>query len=113
MAAQPSRWMEASTGPSRTINPPRSSITSSPTIVFRTTYAIPSRGSQGGAIEREDWYPVGCGEAGYIAPYLPDPDIVFAGDYQGLLTMFNKRTGQAEIIGASAALSDGKGAAGL
>src|ERR1022692_2861921 len=27
MAAQPSRWMAASTGPSRTINPPRSSIT--------------------------------------------------------------------------------------
>jgi hypothetical protein len=56
---------------------------------------------------------VGGGEAGYIAPYLPDPDIVFAGDYQGLLTRFDKRTGQAKTIGVSAVLSDGKGAAGL
>jgi photosystem II stability/assembly factor-like uncharacterized protein len=78
-----------------------------------SSVAIATRGSQGGAIEREDWYPVGGGEAGYIAPYLPDPDIVFAGDYQGLLTMFDKRTGQAKVIGASAVLSDGKGAAGL
>jgi len=78
-----------------------------------SSVAIATRGSQGGAIEREDWYPVGGGEAGYIAPYLPDPDIVFAGDYQGLLTMFDKRTGQAKTIGASAVLSDGKGAAGL
>ena len=78
-----------------------------------SSVAIATRGSQGGTIEREDWYPVGGGEAGYIAPYLPDPDIVFAGDYQGLLTMFNKRTGQAKVVGVSPVLSDGKGAAGL
>ena len=78
-----------------------------------SSVAIASRGSEGGTIDREDWYPVGGGEAGYIAPYPPDPDIVFAGDYQGLLTMFDKRTGQAKVIGASAVLSDGKGAAGL
>jgi photosystem II stability/assembly factor-like uncharacterized protein len=78
-----------------------------------SSVAIATRGSQGGAIDREDWYPVGGGEAGYIAPYLPDPDIVFAGDYQGLLTMFNRRTGQARTMGVSAVLSDGKGAAGL
>ena len=78
-----------------------------------SSVAIASRGSEGGTIEREDWYPVGGGEAGYIAPYPPDPDIVFAADYQGLLTAFDKRTGQAKVIGVSAALSDGKGAAGL
>ena len=78
-----------------------------------TSVAIASRGSEGGTIGREDWYPVGGGEAGYIAPYPPDPNIVFAGDYQGLLTVFNKRTGQAKVIGVSAVLSDGKGAAGL
>jgi photosystem II stability/assembly factor-like uncharacterized protein len=78
-----------------------------------SSVAIATRGSEGATIERQDWYPVGGGEAGYIAPYLPDPDIVFAADYQGLLTMFNKRTGQAKVIGVSAALSDGKGAAGL
>ncbi len=78
-----------------------------------SSVAIASRGSQGGTIEREDWYPVGGGEAGYIAPYLPDPEIVFAGDYQGLLTRFDRRTGQAKTVGVSAVLSDGKGAADL
>jgi photosystem II stability/assembly factor-like uncharacterized protein len=78
-----------------------------------SSVAIASSGAEGGVIERQDWYAVGGGEAGYIAPYLPDPDIVFAGDYQGLLTMFNKRTGQAKVIGVSAVLSDGKGSAGL
>lgn len=78
-----------------------------------SSVAIASRGSEGGTIERQDWYAVGGGEAGYIAPYLPDPDIVFAGDYQGLLTMFNRRTGQAKTMGVSAVLSDGKGAANL
>ena len=78
-----------------------------------SSVAIASRGSQGGAIERQDWYPVGGGEAGYIAPYPPDPEIVFAGDYQGQLTMFNKRSGQAKVVGASAVLSDGKGSANL
>jgi len=78
-----------------------------------SSVAIASRGSEGGAIDREDWHPVGGGEAGYIAPYLPDPDIVFAGDYQGLLTMFDRRTGQAKVVGVSPVLSDGKGAASL
>ena len=78
-----------------------------------SSVAIATRGSEGGTIERQDWYPVGGGEAGYIAPYLPDPDIVFAADYQGLLTMFDKRTGQAKIIGSYPVLSDAKGAAVL
>ena len=78
-----------------------------------STVAIASRGSEGGTIEREDWYPVGGGEAGYIAPYPPDPNIVYAGDYQGLLTRFDKRTGQLKVITESPVLSDGKGAAGL
>jgi photosystem II stability/assembly factor-like uncharacterized protein len=78
-----------------------------------SSVAIATSGSEGGVIERQDWYPVGGGEAGYIAPYLPDPNIVFAGDYQGLLTMFDRRTGQVKAIGAYPIMSDGKGAAGL
>jgi len=27
-------------------------------------------------------------EAGYIAPYLPDPDVVYGGDYEALITRF-------------------------
>jgi photosystem II stability/assembly factor-like uncharacterized protein len=78
-----------------------------------TTVAIVTRGSEGGTIERQDWYPVGGGEAGYIAPYPPDPSIVYAGDYQGQLTRFDKRSGQLKIVTVFPVLSDGKGAAGL
>ena len=47
----------------------------------------------GGVIGRQDWYPVGGGESGYIAPYPPDPNIVFAGA-EGYTSRFDKRTEQ-------------------
>ncbi len=62
-----------------------------------STVAIASRSDQG-VIDRSDWYPVGGGESGYIAPYLPDPNIVYAGSYDGLISRFDKRTGQAQQI---------------
>jgi len=77
-----------------------------------SSVAISTSGLEG-TIERQDWYPVGGGEAGYIAPYPPDPNIVYADDYQGLLTMFDKRTGQLKTIGVHPVISDGQGAAGL
>jgi photosystem II stability/assembly factor-like uncharacterized protein len=77
-----------------------------------TSVAIASRG-EGPTIERQDWYSVGGGEAGYIAPYPPDPNIVYAGDYQGLLTRFDKRTGQLQVVTVSPVVNDGKGAAHL
>jgi photosystem II stability/assembly factor-like uncharacterized protein len=77
-----------------------------------STVAIASRSDEG-AINRSDWYAVGGGEAGYIAPYPPDPNIVFAGDYEGNLTRFDKRTGQTKYIGVNPELSDAHGAANL
>lgn len=77
-----------------------------------TTVAIASRGSEGN-IDREDWYPVGGGEAGYIAPDPRDPLIVYAGDYQGNITRFDKHTGQLRNITVHPVLSDGRGAAVL
>jgi photosystem II stability/assembly factor-like uncharacterized protein len=77
-----------------------------------STIAIASR-SDDGAIGRPDWYAVGGGEAGYIAPYPPDPNIVYAGDYEGLITRFDKRTGQTKNIAVHPELSDGGGAANL
>ena len=61
------------------------------------TVAIASR-SDDGAIDRSDWYDVGGGEAGYIAPYPPDPNIVYAADYQGNITRFDKHIGQVKSI---------------
>ena len=61
------------------------------------TVAIVSR-SDDGVIDRSDWYDVGGGEAGYIAPYPPDPNIVYAADYQGNITRFDKHIGQVKSI---------------
>ena len=39
-----------------------------------------------------DWYAVGGGESGWIAPHPENSDIVFAGSYDGLLTRYDHRT---------------------
>jgi len=69
--------------------------------------------SDDGAIDRSDWYDVGGGEAGYIAPYPPDPNIVYAADYQGNITRFDKRIGQVKSITEQPELSDAHGAAAM
>ena len=57
-----------------------------------STVAIKSYDDDG-VIGRQDWYQVGGGESGYIAPYPPDPDVVFA-DAENVITRFDKRTEQ-------------------
>ncbi|MGA7219672.1 MAG: sialidase family protein, partial [Candidatus Sulfotelmatobacter sp.] len=76
------------------------------------TVAIVSR-SDDGSIDRQDWYDVGGGEAGYIAPYPLDPNIVYAADYQGNITRFDKRIGQVKAITEQPELSDAHGAENL
>jgi len=56
-----------------------------------TTVSIASR-SDDGAISREDWYDVGGGESGYIAPKPNDPNTIIAGTYTGTLTRYDVRT---------------------
>jgi photosystem II stability/assembly factor-like uncharacterized protein len=77
-----------------------------------STIAIASR-SDNGFIDRADWYPVGGGESGYIAPDPRDPNIVYAGSYMGYITRFDKRTGQAQQISPWPEATDGVGAASL
>ena len=77
-----------------------------------STIAIASR-SDDGSIGRADWYSVGGGEAGYIAPYPLDPNIVYAGDYQGVLSRYDRHTGQTRSVSAGHEVSDGRGAAVL
>jgi len=50
--------------------------------------------STGPGIDRTNWYDVGGGESGWIAPYPKDSQIVFAGSYGGLITRYDHRTGQ-------------------
>ncbi len=58
-----------------------------------STVRIASRSSDS-AISTSDWYDVGGGESGWIAPHPKDSNIVFAGSYGGLLTRQDHRTGQ-------------------
>ncbi|MGB7333089.1 MAG: hypothetical protein WBD25_17015 [Terriglobales bacterium] len=77
-----------------------------------TTVAIASR-SDDGTIGRANWYEVGGGEAGYIAPDPADPNIVYAGDYEGNITRLDRRTNQVKSIAVWPELSDARGAAPL
>ena len=77
-----------------------------------STVGIATRSDEG-VIDRSDWYPVGGGEAGYIAPYPPEPNIIYAADYQGLITRYDKRTGQLRNITNQTYLADAGGAAAL
>jgi photosystem II stability/assembly factor-like uncharacterized protein len=62
-----------------------------------TTVKIPSRTFSAG-IDLSDWYPVGGGESGWIAPYLKNTEITFAGSYDGLITKYDHRTGQTRNV---------------
>ncbi len=54
----------------------------------------------GPGITESDWYAVGGGESGWIAPDPRNSQIVYAGSYDGLITRQDKRTGQSRNINA-------------
>ena len=61
----------------------------------------PSRSLKSSGIGLGDWYPVGGGEAGFAFADPADPDVVYAGEYGGILTRYDHRTGQARNITAN------------
>jgi len=65
------------------------------------TVATASR-SDYGSITYRDWYSVGAGESGYIAPDPSDPNTVYGGSTYGRLFRFDKRTGQSQDISPTA-----------
>jgi photosystem II stability/assembly factor-like uncharacterized protein len=64
-----------------------------------STVSIASR-SDRGAIGDPDWYDVGGGESGFVVPDPRNPNIVYAGSYDGLITRFDKSDGQIQEISA-------------
>lgn len=62
-----------------------------------STVRIASR-SDNFAITERDWFAVGGGESGWIAPHPKDSNIVFAGSYDGFLTRYNHKTGQERSV---------------
>jgi photosystem II stability/assembly factor-like uncharacterized protein len=58
----------------------------------------PSHSLHSGGIGLGDWYPVGGGEAGFAVPDPNDPNVVYAGEYGGIMTRYDHRTRQARNI---------------
>ncbi|MBZ5532887.1 MAG: glycosyl hydrolase [Acidobacteriia bacterium] len=76
-----------------------------------STIAIKSYDDDG-VIGRQDWFAVGGGESGYIAPYPPDPSITFAGA-EAFISRFDKRTEQLVDISVMPLDVSGNGAESL
>ena len=60
----------------------------------------PSNSLSGGGIGASLWHDVGGGEAGHIVSKADDPDIVFAGEYLGIITSYDHKTGQSRNVSA-------------
>jgi photosystem II stability/assembly factor-like uncharacterized protein len=64
-----------------------------------STVSIASRTDEG-AIGGKDWFQVAGGESGFVIPDPRNPNIVYAGSYDGEITRFDKSNGQAREISA-------------
>lgn len=62
-----------------------------------STVAIASASATGG-IGESDFYAVGGGESGYIAPDPQNPEIVYAGSYGGDISRYDHRTEETQAI---------------
>jgi photosystem II stability/assembly factor-like uncharacterized protein len=67
----------------------------------------PSDSLAEGGITSGDWWDVGGGEAGHTASDPSDPDVVYAGEYMGIITRYDHKTGNAPQV--SAFPDDGSG----
>jgi len=77
------------------------------------TGAGPSNSLSMGGISNCDWYDIGGGEAGHTAHHPADPNIVYAGEYGGIITRFDRRTRQVRNVSIYPFNPYGHGAADL
>ena len=75
--------------------------------------AGPSNSLSGSGIALGDWYNVGGGETGYTVSDPTDPDVVYAGEYAGVITRYDHRTRQARIVSGYLDNPSGHGAADM
>jgi photosystem II stability/assembly factor-like uncharacterized protein len=62
------------------------------------TASGPSNSLSTNGITLGDWYNVGGGEAGHVVSVPGDPNVVYAGEYLGILTRYDHRTRQAGSV---------------
>ncbi len=77
-----------------------------------TSIAVQSR-SDSGVIGDQQWYPLGIGEAAYIAPDPRDPDVAFASTSGGAMNRYDHRTEQTQALGPWPFETAGRGAGEL
>jgi photosystem II stability/assembly factor-like uncharacterized protein len=77
-----------------------------------STVAIASR-TDDGVIARQDWYDVGGGESGSIAPDPRDPEVVYAGSDSAFITRYDHRTNQMQDVSPYPLDTSGNGAGEL
>lgn len=75
------------------------------------TASGPSNSLRSGGIAAGEWFDVGGGEAGHTQSEPSNPDIVYAGEYLGIFTQFDRKTGQARNVSAYPDNESGHGAA--
>jgi len=56
------------------------------------TAAAPTNTLAQPGIRLADWYPIGGGETGYVLFDPKDPNFIFAGEYGGIITRYDRRT---------------------
>jgi photosystem II stability/assembly factor-like uncharacterized protein len=64
------------------------------------TASGPSNSLSSAGITYGDWHTVGGGEAGFAVPDPSDPAVVYAGEYFGIITRYDRRTRQARNVSA-------------
>jgi photosystem II stability/assembly factor-like uncharacterized protein len=77
-----------------------------------STIAIASRDDDG-VIGRQDWFEVGGGESGFIAPDPNDPEIIYANSDSGQMTRLDHRTNNLRDVSVYPLDVSGNGAAAL
>jgi photosystem II stability/assembly factor-like uncharacterized protein len=75
--------------------------------------AGPSNSLSVSGIALGDWYNVGGGETGYTVADPTDPDVVYAGEYAGVITRYDHRTRQARTVSSYVDNPSGHGAADM
>jgi photosystem II stability/assembly factor-like uncharacterized protein len=79
------------------------------TVAISSAAGFGGRGGGGGA----NFYDVGGGESGWVVPKRDNPDVTYAGSYDGLLTEYNHATGFERDINAWPLNTMGAGAADI
>ncbi|MBX7107660.1 MAG: hypothetical protein K1X61_03330 [Chitinophagales bacterium] len=65
--------------------------------------------SYGSSIGAKDWYVPAGGEAGYIVPDPMDPSVSYGGEYDGILSMHDKKNEQYKYVSVYPEINDGYG----